>query len=125
MSQRMLYSIVLTSVHSDDLALQIVQRTSPEYHFIRAVNFGSLQYPSSSLVGFSTYSLALQCLVTLCHCKPAVKPSDRPCLYGVGKGPRIARILLTHSIRNPLSFLLNFFSQFFGFYILNTLQKCK
>ena len=29
-----LYSIVLTSVHSDDLALQIVQRTSPEYPWI-------------------------------------------------------------------------------------------
>ena len=35
--------------------------------FIRAVNFGSLQYPSSSLLGFPTYSLSLQCLVTLCH----------------------------------------------------------
>ena len=32
--------------------------------FIRAVNFGSLQYPSSSLLGFPTYSLSLQCLVT-------------------------------------------------------------
>ena len=38
-----------------------------------------------------------------------MKPSDRPCLYGAEEGAGMARILLNHSIRNPLSFLLIFF----------------
>ena len=34
MSQTIPYSIVLTSVYSGDLGLQIIQRTSPEYPWI-------------------------------------------------------------------------------------------
>ena len=38
-----------------------------------------------------------------------MKPSDRPCLYSAEEGAGMTRILLNHSIRNPLSFLLIFF----------------
>ena len=124
MSQTIPYSIVLTSVYSGDLGLQIIQRTSPEYPWIDS----SAQWPVVVCIpqfffrGLSTYSLSLQCLVALCHSLPAVKPSDQPCLYGAEEGAGMTRMLLTHSIRNPLSFLLNFFPIFSGF-IFSILSK--
>ena len=53
--------------------------------------------------GLSTYSLSLQCLVTLC-----ILSLQWSLLTG-HEGAGMTRILLTHSIRNPLSFLLIFF----------------
>ena len=63
-------------------------------------------YPSSSFVGFPMYTLSFQCLV-----RSAILSLQwgRPCLYGAEEVAGMARILLNHSIRNPLSFFLIFF----------------
>ena len=105
MSQTIPYSIVLTSVYSGDLGLQIIQRTSPEYPWIDSSAQWTVEacIPQFFFRGLSTYSLSLQCLVTLC-----ILCLQWSLLTG-HEGAGMTRILLTHSIRNPLSFLLIFF----------------
>ena len=116
MSQTIPYSIFLTSVYSGDLGLQIIQRTSPEYPWIDS----SAQRTVEACIPqffFRGLSHVWPFFAMPCNALPFLA-----CRAEEGAG--MVRILLTHSIRNPLSSLLTF-SPLFRFLFPQYLQKYK